>query len=449
MAFQNFSTSIPEQRAKMIRGQRVELNLDDDEGQNIQSSSVLPGAFVNDVLERKSGTAEPPKAPALKSKSGFPEHRKRNVESRFKKQKTASQDQSGSQAQSTSQGPALDHDGPPKAVDSGKSKSWEEEEKERIGQENRQKIAQMSPQEIEAERQELMDSLSPALLQRLLKRSNINSGSAETDLSNPAPTVEIKKPKKEKTKTVTFADPEPEESTTSKAEPEEDHNDLEASQAEDALPHSSIHFPRAPQPPDLDPSSETFLEDLHQKYFPSLPSDPDKLEWMQSSANAKNSYSPSSTALTPKSLRFDFKGDLIPPKTASEIPVTEGLHHHGDAPEAAGYTISELTHLAHSSFAPQRCIAFQTLGRILYRLGKGEFGDSGEPGADTVGAEDTFGELARGLWKEIEREKVVQMLIQESEGKGVDKGRYVSAKAYATEAVWLWQKGGGRTWKAG
>jgi hypothetical protein len=153
--------------------------------------------------------------------------------------------------------------------------------------------------------------------------------------------------------------------------------------------------------------------------------------------------------LNPKDLRFSFKGELIPPKTASEIPVTAGLHHHGDAPEAAGYTISELEHLAHSSFAPQRCIAFQTLGRILYRLGKGEFGDSGEPGADTVGAEDTFGELARGLWREIEREQVIQTLVRESEAKGVDGGRHVSARAYATEAVWLWRKGGGRTWKAG
>lgn len=67
---------------------------------------------------------------------------------------------------------------------------------------------------------------------------------------------------------------------------------------------------------------------------------------------------------------------------------------------------------------------------------------------NTVGAEDTFGELARGLWREVEKEKVVQGLVAESEGNGIDGGRHMSAKAYATEAVWLWHKGGGQRWKA-
>ncbi|KAK5144322.1 hypothetical protein LTR04_001612, partial [Oleoguttula sp. CCFEE 6159] len=91
-----------------------------------------------------------------------------------------------------------------------------------------------------------------------------------------------------------------------------------------------------------------------------------------------------------------------------------------------------------------RCIAFQTLGRILYRLGKGEFGDSGDEGEGRVGVEDTMGELARGLWRCVEHEKVVDVLVAEAEGAG----RHLSAKAYATEALWLWRLGGGRRWKA-
>jgi hypothetical protein len=437
----------------MIGGQRFELNLDDEDEQHGQTAAPLPGAFVGDVLERKSSAAAPPKAPTLKGKSGFPEHRRRNVESRFKKQSISNQNQAEPRVTPSVQASRSDENVTPKTVETRKAKSWEEEEKERIDLENRQKLAQMSPDEIEAERRELLDSLSPAMLQRLLQRSNIDSGSGETDLSTQPPTAETgpQMPKKESSKTVSFAEPEFCEPATSKLDTNDLNNDdLEVPIAKDPLPHSSVHFPRPPQPPDLDPSSDTFLQDLHEKYFPSLPSDPDKLEWMQSPAStAKDTYSPSATALSPKDLRFNFKGELIPPKTASEIPVTAGLHHHGDAPEAAGYTIAELAHLAHSSFAPQRCIAFQTLGRILYRLGKGEFGDTGEPGAETVGAEDTFGELARGLWAEMEREQVVQTLIRESEGKGVDAGRHVSARAYATEAVWLWRKGGGRTWKAG
>ena len=435
-----------------MRGQRFELNLDDEDDASAQTTPTLPGTFVGDILERKSNTAAAPRPPTLKSTSGFPEHPKRKVESRFKKG-NASNPRETAREYPSSAPFSQSGDAPPKSVESGKAKTWEEEEKERIDLENRQKLAQMSPAEIEAERQELMDSLSPALLQRLLQRSNIESGSGETDLSKQsmASEIETSQPKKEKSKTVSFAEPDLKKPVTVRPKSDAfENDDLEAPIAEEPLLHSSVHFPRAPQPPDLDPSSETFLQDLHEKYFPSLPSDPDKLEWMQPSApDAKDTYSPSATALNPKDLRFSFKGELIPPKTASEIPVTAGLHHHGDAPEAAGYTISELVHLAHSSFAPQRCIAFQTLGRILYRLGKGEFGDSGEPSADTVGAEDTFGELARGLWREIDREQVIQTLVRESEGKGVDGGRHVSARAYATEAVWLWRKGGGRTWKAG
>ena len=132
---------------------------------------------------------------------------------------------------------------------------------------------------------------------------------------------------------------------------------------------------------------------------------------------------------------------------AAEIPVTAGLHHHGEAPEAAGYTIPELAMLARSSFPAQRCISFQTLGRLLYRLGKGEFGNPGDGGQNTVGAEDTLGELARGLWGEVEKQGVVEICVAESEGK-IANGRHVSARAYATEAVWLWQRGGGRRWKA-
>ncbi|KAK5172937.1 uncharacterized protein LTR77_003059 [Saxophila tyrrhenica] len=414
----------------------------------------MPGALVADVLERKPGAPSPPSAPSLKNKTGFPEHRKRKVESRFKQRSAVRDDQFNSK-----EAPSEDRLGPSRLaapavqdVDGGEAKTWEEEEKERIDAENTQKLAGMSAQEIEEEQRELMNSLGPAMIQRLLQRSNINSGGTEADLSRrnaaepPKSNTKNAAPKK-----VSFAAPavvedraEVEEREVDAVENVEDHDD----QAVEALPHDSVHFPRPNQPPDLNPESETFLDDLHQKYFPSLPSDPGKLEWMQSSKSSKNNYDPSAAALNPKDLRFSFKGELIAPRTASQIPVSAGLHHHGDAPEAAGYTISELVHLGHSSFAPQRCIAFQTLGRLLYRLGKGEFGDSGEPGAGTEGSEDTFGALARGIWREVDKEKVIEMLVMESEGRGIDRGKHVSAKAYATEAVWLWQRGGGRSWKA-
>lgn len=436
----------------MIRGERFELNLSDSEDEDHQSSAPLPAAFVGDVLERKPAASKPPSAPTLKNKSGFPEHKKRTVESRFKKQKSASDAKTRDGATSHPQSVGEVHSG-------GKAKSWEDEEKERIDQENRQKLAAMSPDEIEEERKELLNSFGAGLLQRLLERSNIATGSNEVDLSRPMGEEQVDeevKPENTKPKSmksVKFEEPvEQEVREDTKAEPEvpkhKDDGHNKGNATDEALPHDSVHFPTAPQPPELDPSSETFLEDLHQKYFPSLPSDPDKLEWMQPPSSKDSTYDPSATAFNAKDIRFSFRGELIPPKTASEIPVTAGLHHHGDAPDAAGYTIGELAHLSRSTYPAQRCIAFQTLGRILYRLSKGEFGDAGEPGADRFGSEDTFGELARGLWREVERLKVIQVLVDESEGRGVDGGRHLSAKTYATEAVWLWRKGGGRRWKA-
>ncbi|KFY89484.1 hypothetical protein V500_05654 [Pseudogymnoascus sp. VKM F-4518 (FW-2643)] len=76
----------------------------------------------------------------------------------------------------------------------------------------------------------------------------------------------------------------------------------------------SLHFPRPPTLPDLDPSSPNFLQDLHSAYFPSLPTTPSSLAWLAplptpgSPADLESSYSPSQTSIPASSLRFDFKG---------------------------------------------------------------------------------------------------------------------------------------------
>jgi hypothetical protein len=201
---------------------------------------------------------------------------------------------------------------------------------------------------------------------------------------------------------------------------------------------AGMHFPAAASAPELDPSDPSFLENLHTKYFPSLPADPSKLAWMApipthgSVADQESSYYPGQSALSASALRFDFRGSLLPPRIARAMPVTKGLHHHGDAPEAAGYTISELSRLARSSFPAQRCIAFQTLGRFLYRLGRGDFGSP-----DSV--------MVKDLWKCVETGKIVETLEAAANMEGGHQG----SKTYAVEAVWLWQKGGGqRVWQA-
>jgi len=87
--------------------------------------------------------------------------------------------------------------------------------------------------------------------------------------------------------------------------------------------------------------------------------------------------------------------------------------------------------LARSAFPAQRCVAFQTLGRLLYRLGRGSFGPEES-------------EVVRGLWKSVEDGKVIETLEEAASAAGGHQG----SKTYAIEAVWLWQKGGGKKWKA-
>ncbi|KAM0717543.1 hypothetical protein Q7P37_007395 [Cladosporium fusiforme] len=440
----------------MFRGEKFILDVDDDDVQQSQPQPAAPSpfTFVGDIQERKPRAAAPPSAPTPKHSTGFPEHKKRPVQSRFKQRKQQSEKtvlSDGTTVTSGASQPATSAS----QQDDTTPKSWQDQEKVQIDQQNRDMLSGMSEAEIEEARAELLGSLDPDLIQKLLRRSHIDSGSNEAESLQPPPEpIEggiLHREKPTKQKSVAFADdhssappkaPKPTVQDLKKRK----HSNKKKMKKSPLTTQSTSRSPR--NPPSLDPDSTTFLNDLHEKYFPSLPSDPSKLEWMRVRKTDKAAYSPASTSVNPNEIRFSFTGELLAPKTAASIPVTEGLHHHGDAPEAAGYTIPELAHLSRSTYAAQRCIAFQTLGRVLYRLGKGEFGDAGEDGANRPGADETFGELARGLWREVEKEHVIAQLIAESEGNGVDGGRHMSAKAYATEAVWLWRKGGGRRWKA-
>ena len=64
--------------------------------------------------------------------------------------------------------------------------------------------------------------------------------------------------------------------------------------------------------------------------------------------------------------RFDFHGNLV--NQSQDIPEYLGLHHHGNDPSSAGYTLEELIVLARSSFLQQRVLALQVLARIMTQV---------------------------------------------------------------------------------
>ncbi|KAL2694555.1 hypothetical protein Neosp_001138 [[Neocosmospora] mangrovei] len=415
-----------------------------------------PTLLIGDIVERDSGDKKPVEfSDQPISSTGFPQHKRRWRSSAFKQQRAA---EAAGQTPSARSRPEVNQ-----AQESSANMGFEDVEKKRIDQENRQKLASMSPAEIAQAQNDIMNGLNPALIQRLLQRATIDEPTGPSPFDPPPsetpqapePPPEIKIEDTSKTMASSATEDATQDAKSTKKPGSENKaspspavstkkiaDDYDEDQAPTQIPPDifpitdlpkSVHFPAPPSLPDVDPSDPDFLSKLHEKYFPNLPADPSKLAWMapiptqDSPADKDSSYYPH-PEIAVSAFRFDFRGRFLSPRVSRSIPSSKGLHHHGEAPEAAGYTIAELARLARSAVPAQRCMAFQTLGRILYRLGKGEWGKTED---DPV---------AMGVWNSVKQGRVLQSLMEAAMGEGGHRG----SRAYATEALWLFEKGG---WK--
>ncbi|KAI9844922.1 MAG: hypothetical protein M1837_005208 [Sclerophora amabilis] len=448
-----------------VAGERFEVDLSSDEEAQGGGSSHLTSRdpprnaasldFIRDIKERApSSAATPPAPPQLRSAgTGFPAHKRRAGPSVFKQQRKSARGDDEPRTNGVASGPqTAQHPRPAYSKQTPEHENdgpLRERERREIDRENKARLAEMSGEEIEQERQELLGGLNPSLIERLLRRANLDDEQGDQAVSTPPvstaksnrqpPVTNTDRPPSSFTSTSTSPSAPP--STSHSRDPDDPPrsppSNLHPASTRTLPPQPKVHFPTPVAAPDLDPSSPSFLESLQAKYFPTLAADPSKLAWMapittSDDASNPSPYSPSLTTLPPSAIRFSFRGTLIPPRTAATVPPHLGLHHHGDAPEAAGYTIPELARLARSAYAAQRCVAFQTLGRILYRLGRGDFGPDGD-------------DLVMGLWRCMDDGGVIKTLTDEA---ARDRGAHLSARAHAVEAIWNWQKGGGRRWKA-
>lgn len=434
------------------------VDLSDDEGETgsdsrilSNASSSIPGAFIGDIQERLSTL--PPTAPKLKTTSlGFPEHKKRVRVSAFKQQRGQAATPA---AKDITKDSALPHKAPSTVTNNSRNHIGEAE-RTQIDRENRKRLESMSAEEIDEERQEIMAALDPSLIERLLKRANLDEARGDTGIEQPSTELLKDEEKELRHNKIVHEEgapvraPQPRGKQVTLPKSVRFDDDAAPNEPVDLHPISQfpnvtstdmlqplIHFPVAPSAPDLDPSDPEFFENLHTKYFPSLPTDPSKLAWMApvpthgSLADQESPYYPGQENLPVSALRFGFRGGILPPRIARAVPATRGLHHHGEAPEAAGYTIPELTRLSRSAFPSQRCMAFQTLGRVLYRLGRGLFKQANDA-------------LDEGIWKCIDENKIISILQEAASGDG----GHQASRAHAIDALWLWQKGGGKVWKA-
>ncbi|KAA0711260.1 RNA polymerase II-associated protein 1 [Triplophysa tibetana] len=93
-----------------------------------------------------------------------------------------------------------------------------------------------------------------------------------------------------------------------------------------------------------------------------------KLEWTRDPPPKKQSTKKAMQA------RFNFAGTLIPP--TEDLPTHLGLHHHGEEPELAGYSLQELFILSRSQLNQQRNLAVSTLANVLTKARAGEYTSS-------------------------------------------------------------------------
>ncbi|QGI80702.1 hypothetical protein CEK25_007431 [Fusarium fujikuroi] len=391
-----------------------------------------PTLFINDIVEHDTSTKKPAEFNDLPiSSTGFPQHKRRWKTSAFK------QKRAGAAGATT---PAEQPKAGKPSQASSSDVDFKDIERQRIDQENQEKIANMTPAEIAQAQEDIMNGLNPALIQRLLSRANIEEPTGpspfdapkqekQQEAQDPPPTIKVED-------AATNEAPESTSATTPharKASIESASQSSHSVSQEPSLKKVSDHYDEDKAPTQIPPDLFPITDQPKSKYFPNLPADPSKLAWMapipteDSPADKDSSYYPH-PEIAVNALRFDFQGRFLSPRVSRSIPSSKGLHHHGDAPEAAGYTVAELAHLARSAVPAQRCMAFQTLGRILYRLGLGEWGKS----------EDD--PIAMGIWAVVKKGRVLDSLTEAAMNENGHRG----SRVYATEALWLFEKGG---WK--
>ncbi|XP_028252000.1 RNA polymerase II-associated protein 1 isoform X2 [Parambassis ranga] len=208
----------------------------------------------------------------------------------------------------------------------------------KIHMENEAKLQSMSQSEILEEQKKLLSQLDPRLVEF------VRSCKAPRSLSPASPSKHLK------------VKGESRESDSSAAMSFQKPQEVEMEE-EDEVEE------KAPRP-------STVTEDLPVKaqkdwvHMDKL--EPEKLEWIKDLPAPRRKR-------TQKAMqaRFDFAGTLIPP--TEDLPTHLGLHHHGEEPERAGYSLQELFLLSRSQFIQQRSLALTTLANILSKARAGEY----------------------------------------------------------------------------
>ncbi|TRY55386.1 hypothetical protein DNTS_034407 [Danionella cerebrum] len=228
--------------------------------------------------------------------------------------------------------------GGPMPSDQGLGISNNAVEMMKIHKENLAKLQAMSQNEIMEEQKKLLAQLDPSLVDFVRSRKcQMRPGSESA--SNPVHRED-------------FLDKPPAESTL-----KEICNTVTAQISQRDEEEDTVHLPITEEDLPIKPARDW----LHMDKV-----EPEKLEWTRDLPATKKFN-------TKKDMqaRFDFAGVLIPP--TEDLPTHLGLHHHGEEPEMAGYSLQELFLLSRSQLNQQRILAISTLANVLAKAHAGEY----------------------------------------------------------------------------
>ncbi|KAF5401029.1 RNA polymerase II-associated protein 1 [Paragonimus heterotremus] len=251
---------------------------------------------------------------------------------------------------------------------SGTGLGFRHSEVERIHEENICRLLSMSEEEILKEREMLISSMDPSMIAFLLHEDRRlgSIGPMETEL--------------ERTKSCTKA--------TSTRRTAQHPTELSSQPLHiDQLESEKLAWTRD-LPPIGKKAPELHLQDSGAD---------------QSGATVEQ---PTEKPSTQSQARFDPCGLVVPPDAIVDTHL--GLHHHGEEPERAGYTVGELFHLARSSVPSQRRLALATIATSLAQTRRGLHVPSLAP--------PSFPSLIYGLLSSHDIE------VHESEGAGESGG---------------------------
>ncbi|KAG1751936.1 hypothetical protein EDD22DRAFT_850671 [Suillus occidentalis] len=110
---------------------------------------------------------------------------------------------------------------------------------------------------------------------------------------------------------------------------------------------------------DISEPEEGTPEYIRRRYFPNAPADNPSVSWMEPSSSSHSE---------PVLLRFDLTGAPIPAEISAALPSHLGLHHHADR-DHAGYTLDDIFLLSRSTVPAQRTTMLNILVGVVRRLG--------------------------------------------------------------------------------